>query len=596
MKVMLLFPPNWTPTMPHLALPTLTAFLRSHGVEVIQRDLNIEVFDKILTRDYMRQALSRLREMYTAEGTLRPGIRRRGVPKTEVVRWALKEGPKLVAQVETAKNIIRSDAFFDGPIGKQALQTVAQNLEIASLPFYPASLHLQSYEAACAVDSSAALLHGVRDPNHNMFLDIYDNEIINDIEREKPDIVGISIPSMAQMLPGMTIAALIRDRGLDCHITVGGPHISMLREEIAKVPRLFSLIDSAVVFDGELPLLELVRAVVNKKDLASVPNLVYRDAKGVHLTERKEPEKITNLPLPDFDGLQLDRYLAPKLVLPLMTARGCYFGKCAFCNVGYGEAENFSQLKAEHLADQMLTLKEKYGTEHIFFADEAITPRNLRDLPQVLQERNSPVHWSGCLRFEKVINRNLLQKAYDGGMRMILFGLETASEAMIQRMVKGTQIDNMNRILEESAEVGIWNHTFFFFGFPGETLENAQDTVNFVYEHKYHINSAAMGTFLLERYSPAHRFPKTFGIRHIVEPPEKDLAIYFDYEVEAGMDEQMAELVVSRLLDNIPPKQYPQFYVHDVYRFLFASHQSRHGLPMPPWLVPEETLITEQNA
>ncbi len=45
MKVMLLFPPNWTPSMPHLALPTLTAYLRMRGVEVIQRDLNAEVFD-----------------------------------------------------------------------------------------------------------------------------------------------------------------------------------------------------------------------------------------------------------------------------------------------------------------------------------------------------------------------------------------------------------------------------------------------------------------------------------------------------------------------------------------------------------------------
>ncbi len=55
MKVMLLFPPNWTPSMPHLSLPTLTAYLRLHGVEVIQRDLNAEVFDEILTRAYMKK-------------------------------------------------------------------------------------------------------------------------------------------------------------------------------------------------------------------------------------------------------------------------------------------------------------------------------------------------------------------------------------------------------------------------------------------------------------------------------------------------------------------------------------------------------------
>lgn len=47
---MLLFPPNWTPTMPHLALPTRAAYLRQNGVEVTQRDLNIEVSDEIIYR------------------------------------------------------------------------------------------------------------------------------------------------------------------------------------------------------------------------------------------------------------------------------------------------------------------------------------------------------------------------------------------------------------------------------------------------------------------------------------------------------------------------------------------------------------------
>jgi len=54
MKVVLIFPPHWTPTMPHLALPALTSYLRSHGVEVVQRDLNLETFDQVLTRTYLR--------------------------------------------------------------------------------------------------------------------------------------------------------------------------------------------------------------------------------------------------------------------------------------------------------------------------------------------------------------------------------------------------------------------------------------------------------------------------------------------------------------------------------------------------------------
>lgn len=585
MKVMLLFPPNWTPTMPHLALPTLTAYLRSHHVEVIQRDLNLEVFDQILTREYLKQTLTRLR----ASGQN---------PKSKIknqksLEWALRQGPQLVNQVESAKAVLRSDAFFDGPVGLRAFKTIVDCLELASLPFYPAALHLQSYEAAGPVDSSRSLLELVRDPQTNIFLEIYRRGILADIQREQPDVVGISIPSMPQLLAGMTLGYLIKEAQLPCHVVVGGPHISMLREQLPKTPAMFTLFDSAVVFDGEESLLQLTKAIAHGGDLSQVPNLIYRDGAQIRVTARKEPEKIDALPLPDFDGLPLERYLAPRLALPLMTARGCYFGKCAFCNVGYGEAETFSQLRAETLAEQMMALHRKYGVRHIFFSDEAITPRNLKSLSPILTALGTPLQWGGCARFEKVITRELLQSMYDGGCRMILFGLESASQPIMDLMIKGTQVEHMSRVLRESTAAGIWNHTFFFFGFPGETLDDAQQTVNFLYAHKPYINSAALGSFLMERYSPAHRYPQSFGVKLIVEDPDKDLAIYFDYEVEKGMDEKMAALVESRFLDTLPAKPYPQFYVSDVYRFLYASYLSEQGIPHPPWLAQEVAVAYE---
>lgn len=586
MKIMLLFPPNWTPSMPHLALPTLTAYLRAHGVEVIQRDLNATCFDEILTRQYMVDTLARLREDYGPDASRHPSGRR-ALPKRDMVQWALREGPHLANEVHKAKRIMRGEDFFEGEKSLSAFDTVIKCLDIASLPFYPANLNLQTYSSAYPTDSSEALLQGVKDENHNIFLNIFRKGILKEIEHEQPDIVGISIPSMPQMLAGMTLAYLIKDAGLNCHVTIGGPHVSMLRDELVKVPEMFSLFDSAVVFDGEVPLLRLTQVLDEGGDLSQVPNLVYRDGDTIRVTERKIPEKISDLPLPDFDGLPLDKYLAPHLVLPLLTARGCYFGKCAFCNVGYGEAESFSQLRAEELADQMLALHEKYGVNHIFFADEAITPKNLRALPPVLETLETRFHWGGCVRFEKVISQETLNSIQNAGCRMILFGLESASEAIMDRMIKGTKTEDMSRILKESTQAGIWNHTFFFFGFPGETLADAQETVNFLFEHKPYIHSAAMGTFLMERYSPAHRFPERFGVSKILEEADKDLAIYFNYEVSEGIDNDLAERIADRFIDTLPTKSHPQFYANDVYRFLYASHLSEHYTPMVPWLIPE---------
>ncbi|PJF24542.1 MAG: hypothetical protein CUN53_17305, partial [Phototrophicales bacterium] len=103
-------------------------------------------------------------------------------------------------------------------------------------------------------------------------------------------------------------------------------------------------------------------------------------------------------------------------------------------------------------------------------------------------------------------------------------------------------------------------------------------------------HSAALGTFLLERDAPAHRFPESFGITKVIDPPDKDLAIYFDYEVAEGMDAAMAELVESRFLETMPVKAFPQFYINDVYRFLYACHLSHQGAPLPPLLAQQDAV------
>lgn len=587
MKVFLVFPPPWTPAMPYLALPVLAAVLRAHGVEVIQRDLNLETYDTVLSRPHLEQSLKRLRAAY-------PGKNGRALP--EKIAWALSEGPQLAEKIDGAKKVFRSPEFYHGEKSLEAFTVIMQSLQLASAPFHPAQLDFLYYTPASPVDNSRLLLQGSRDAAHNLFLDIFQRGIVADIARERPDIVGISIPTMGQMFAAMTLAHLIRQAGVKSHITVGGPHISMLREQIPQAPLLFELIDSAVIFDGEMPLLGLTEALDGKRNINDVPNLIHRTNGKIQTNPAPlHPETMKHI-TPDFDGLPLDRYLAPELVLPLITAHGCYHGLCAFCNVGYGAGKGFVPFMVDELVEQMTSVQKKYGTRHIFFTDEAIPPRTMLLLSARLAELGSPIDWCSCARLEKVISAELLESLSRGGCRMLFYGLETASERMIEHMVKGTQRETMSRILKEGTQAGIWNHTFFFFGFPTETIEDAQETVNFLYEHKDSVHSAGFGAFILERYSPAQVDPVRFGIKRVIDKPERDLAIYFDYELESGIDEATARMLVDRFLDALPGKRYGQFYTHDVHRFLFASHLHALGKPLPVWLEDEgaKTLETEK--
>src|SRR5438034_9269383 len=123
MKVFLVFPPPWTPAMPYLALPVLTAVLRAQGVEVIQRDLNLETYDTVLSRAYLKRALQRLRAMFPHgwNGRVaridagRGGSQTRPykpAPLPEKLTWAFDEGPRLAAQIDAAKAVFRSQAFY----------------------------------------------------------------------------------------------------------------------------------------------------------------------------------------------------------------------------------------------------------------------------------------------------------------------------------------------------------------------------------------------------------------------------------------------------------------------------------------------------
>ena len=53
MKVMLVFPPDWYPSEPYLSLPTLTAVLRAAGHQVIQKDINLEMYDWYFSEDFL---------------------------------------------------------------------------------------------------------------------------------------------------------------------------------------------------------------------------------------------------------------------------------------------------------------------------------------------------------------------------------------------------------------------------------------------------------------------------------------------------------------------------------------------------------------
>lgn len=564
--------------MPHLALPSLTAFLRGNGVETVQRDLNVAFYDQVLTHRHLDVVLQRIER-----GQRRSRVRHMLPPEqVELESWALAEGRRVAERVQRAKDVLRSPRFYDTDQGLEAFVTVADGLKLASVPYFPSRLYFTGYDAPYPLDASQAIVTALRDRQHNMFYDVFQLSVIPQIIREQPDIVGISLTSALQIMAGLTIAHLIREAGIDTHITLGGKMVTCWRDQLPQAEALSYLYDSAVVYAGEQSLLALTQVLEQGGDLGAVPNLIYRDKGKPICTDIVDPCPVQELPPPDLEGLPLETYFTPEPVLPISGARGCYWHRCAFCNVGHGESRHYEEKQAARVVDEMISLAETYQVERFFFCDEAVSPRIMKSVARRIQEAGHPFKWAAAARFEPGLRAETLHDMAQGGCQMLLYGLESGSARILERMNKGTKLDVVRRVLKDGAEAGIWNHLFFFFGFPGETLDDAQETINFVYENAPYVHSICTGTFMLEAFSEVAADPERFGVRQVLKPQDRDLIHYYDYRVSEGLTAQQAERVEAFLLDALPDKENAHIYYHDIFRFLYAARLQ--GQPLPSFL------------
>src|SRR3989454_5201724 len=129
---------------------------------------------------------------------------------------------------------------------------------------------------------SSEVLDAIEDTQVNVYRDVFEHILKPAIVTERPDVIGISIVLQQQIFSTMTFCKLIKDQFPNIHVTIGGNTVTRLRDVLPKTPNLFALFDSAVIYEGETAFLQLIEGVAAGRDLAGIPNLMYRDASGVH--------------------------------------------------------------------------------------------------------------------------------------------------------------------------------------------------------------------------------------------------------------------------------------------------------------------------
>jgi len=534
-RVMLLFPPEWVPTAPYLALPSLTAVLREAGHTVIQRDVNIEMYDHFFTTEFLvwiraRQTMQ-LRSLQMKE-------KRGELSDQEASQLAVLEQVMtvdvfdLATRAEEAKVVVRGEQFYEASRLEWALNTFREAMQFISAAYYPASLVFYPMESNLGYRPgvSKELLACLDDEQVNVYRDICNQLVLPAVAKEKPEVVGLSIGTQMQLIAGLTFCKMIKETFPNVHVVIGGNVVTRLQEEWPQHEQFFKeIFDSAILYEGEHALLWLIEALKGQRDMASVPNLMYRTADGVQQNKEIYTEKMAALPLPDFDGFPLDHYFVPERIIPYLATRGCYWGRCTFCDHGQGYFDQYRGMTAQHVVDQVKALRDKYQCRHFLFSDESYPPALFKKVSQLLVDQEVGIKWTTLIRFEETLqDQAIWDLAAKAGCCTLYYGMESANERVLNLMDKHAKKSVIQNNLHQAAKAGIWNHVMAFYGFPGETRDEALETRQFVLDNQPVIHSVELFYFVAYRHTPMVRSPEKFGIT-IHKQEEYDLPLDYYY-------------------------------------------------------------------
>src|SRR5659263_200186 len=358
--------------------------------------------------------------------------------------------------------------------------------------------------------------------------------------------------NISQLIPGLTLARLIKKADPEIHINIGGGVFTRLVNEISKNKELFSVFDSVIVHEGETALLNLIHHLENKCDIRDISNLIYKDGLEIKVNKLSSVgEDINSLPTPCFDGLPLDKYLSPELVIPILSSRGCYWNRCTFCDHGYGYSGKYRPRDVDLLFNDIKTLKDKYTTRYFTFQDEGLAPKMMGALSDKLIESKMGISWLADSRFEAAFSSEIGKKLSLAGCKMLYFGLESANERVLKCMDKGILKENVLKICKHCKDAGIWAHLFLIFGFPTETLNESRETMDFILANNDRIRSMSFGSFQLTRHSKVYENPSSFHVSKIFKDNEIDLSLWYDCEVSEGQSKKETDGVIQEFYEKL---------------------------------------------
>ena len=254
---------------------------------------------------------------------------------------------------------------------------------------------------------------------------------------------------------------------------------TMPQEVLAKAPSL----DIYVRHEYEVTVPNLVDALANGTDLAQVAGISYRQANSiVHNPDAQPIVDYDSLPMPAYDLLPSFRnyFINTPVGKPftiMYTSKGCPYS-CIFCTVA---RTKWKKRSAPSILEELKYLKRNYSIKTVSFFDETFTIDHQRvvDIAQGVREARLGIKWYCNTRVD-LVDEELMQIMYKGGCRGISYGVESASQEILDNAKKSSTVEQAENAVKWAKKAGIKVYCSFIFGLPGETPETVAETLGFI--------------------------------------------------------------------------------------------------------------------
>jgi radical SAM superfamily enzyme YgiQ (UPF0313 family) len=336
--------------------------------------------------------------------------------------------------------------------------------------------------------------------------------IVEEVAREKPDLVGIAALFAPYHREVLRCAEAIKKR-CQVPILVGGAHVSAMPETMLAHPA----IDFVIQGEGEKPFVEFLKSwrrrgtgtfFLKKGACPLIPNLGYKKNGEIIFNPRKENFPIETLPFPDLSDLPRDHYLFEKKPLCfIITSRGCPY-RCAFCSVHKTFGHRCRRRSAENI---LAEIRQRYGEGYrVFdFEDDNLTfdrkemtelcNKLIRTFPKKdiqLLAMNGVCYWT--------LERDILKRMRQAGFTHLNLSLVSTNTELLKTVRRPNPLEKYREVIQDASALGFKIVAYQILGLPGDTLPSIIKTL--VFNAKLPVLLGASPFYLIPRSPIASHF------------------------------------------------------------------------------------------